>query len=204
MRKSKSPDLESLDLEAIKLEFDDRQAHQVYYESQFFFARIGNDTSVLTQFIPLVTGERAHQTFMDGARVRVDGELFIVIDHRWGTLPLRAYGHEPPFEPIFMGVYVHRLYPITDVEDPFPDTLWSDVPGMAHKIPDDDPQLRQVAHGRHITKMLEKKVSDINALMKEGLSETDLAADISYVQGCISYYLRVTLKNVTREHIRGA
>lgn len=215
-----------LELEGVTIEFDDRQTHEVHCESHFFFARIELGTSWLMQFIPLIKTPLASKTFslerephlqpvcegvtdivtptfIDGGRARIDGEVFIVLDHRWETLPVMVYGHEPPFDPIIMGVYVHRMHSLSDVDDPFPDTVWSNVPGMAHKIPDDDMQLRQVAQGRHIAKLLATKVEDINALMKEGSSESDLGDDIKDVQQLIDYNLRVMLKNATREHIRG-
>jgi hypothetical protein len=194
---------EFLELEGVTIEFDDRQTHEVYYKSQFFFARIEHGTSTLVQFIPLIKEGQAFPTFIDGGRVRIDGEVFIVLDHRWGTLPISVYSPEPPFDPMMMGVYVHRIHSLSDVADPFPDTVWSNVPGRAHMIPDDDMQLRQVAHGRHIAKLLTTKVEDINALMKEGSSESDIAGDIKDVQQLIDYNLRVMLKNVTRKHIRG-
>jgi hypothetical protein len=192
------------DLESVTIEFDDRQTHEVYFESHFFFAHIETGTSMLVQFIPMSEDVKTFPTFIDGGRVRIDGEIFIVLDKKWGTLPIFEYGHEPPFDPIMMGVYVHRMHSLSDVVDPFPETLWRDVPGMAHKFPDDDPQLRQVAHARTIGKMLATKVKNINALMKEGLSESDLADDIKEAQKLIDYNLRVRLKNVTREYIRGA
>lgn len=195
---------EFLELEGVTIEHDDRQTHEVYFESHLFFARIEHGSSMLVQFIPLIKDGKAFPTFIDGSRVRIDGEIFIVLDHRWSTSPIFEYGHGPPFAPIMMGVYVHRIHSLSDVDDPFPDTIWHDVPGMAHKIPDDDPQLRQAAHGRTIAKMLATKVKDINALIKEGSSESDLAGDIKDVQQLIDYNLRVKLKNVTREYIRGA
>lgn len=194
---------EFLDLEGVTIEFDDRQTHEVYYESYFFFARIEHGTSWLMQFIPLIKDKQAFPTFIDGGRARIDGEVFIVLDHRWGTLPISVYGHEPPFDPIIMGAYVYRMHSLSDVDDPFPDTLWSNVPGMAHKIPDDDLQLREVAHGRKITKLLASNVKNLNAIMEEGSSESDLADDITDMQELIDYNMRVMLKNVTRAHIRG-
>ena len=192
-----------LELEGVAIEFDDRQTHKESSKSHFFFAHVEHGSSVLVQFIPLIKDEKAFPTFNDGGRVRIDGEIFIVLDHRWRTLPIFEYCHEPPFDPIMMGAYVHRVHSLSDVDDPFPDTVWRDAPGMAHKIPDDDVQLREVAHGRHIAKLLATKVEDINALMKEGSTESDLADDIKDVQKLISYNLRLMLKNVTREHIRG-
>ena len=200
---------EFLDLKGVTIELDNRRIHNVYRDSQvysdshFFFARIELGTSWLMQFIPLIKDKQAFPTFIDGGRVRIDGEVFIVLDHRWGTLPVSVYGHEPPFDPIVMGVYVHRMHSLSDVDDPFPDTVWSNVPGMAHKIPDDDLQLREVAHGRKIAKLLTSNVENLNALMEEGSSESDLADDIKDVQQLIDYNLLTMLKNVTREHIRG-
>ena len=190
-------------LEDVKIEFDNNQSHEVYFESHIFFAFIQNGTSLMVQFIPMIKDEHAFPTFIDGARVRIDGEMYIVLDHRQGTLPVMEYGHEPPFDPIFMLVYVHRLYPISDVDDPFPDTVWTDVPGMTHKIPDNDPQLQQVAHGRAIAKLLKTNVESINALIKEGSSNSDLEEEIADVREFIEYNMEVMLKNVTREHIRG-
>lgn len=195
---------EFLELEDVKIEFDDRPTHQVYFESYLIFAHIEHGTSLLVQFVPLITNEQALPTFTNGGRARIDGEVYIVLDHRWGTLPISVYGHELPFDPIIMGVYVHRMHSLCDVLDPFPETVWRDVPGMAYKIPDDDPQLRQVAHGRYIAKTLKTKAEDVNALMKEGSSDDDLADEIKAVQELIFYNLRVMLKNVVREHIRGA
>jgi hypothetical protein len=194
---------EFLELEGVTIEFDDRQTHEVYCESQFFFARIEHGTSTLVQFIPMIKEGQAFPTFIDGGRVRIDGEVFIVMDHRWGTLPISVYSPEPPFDPIVMGVYVHRIHSLSDVADPFPDTVWSNVPGRAHMIPDDDLQLREVAHGRKITKLLASNVKNLNAIVEEGSSESDLADDITDMQELIDYNMRVMLKNVTREHIRG-
>lgn len=192
-----------LELNDVTIEFDDHQTHEVYFESHFFFAHIENGTSTLIQFIPLIKNGIAHPTFLDGARLRIDGEVFITLDHRWETFPIFEYGHEPPFDPIIMGVYVHRIYPLSDVNDPFPDTVWRNVPGTAHRMPDNDPQLRQVAHGRKIAKMLASYVKNLNAVMEEGLSESDVAGDIAGVQELITYNLLITLKNTARKHIGG-
>jgi len=193
-----------LELEAVELEFDVTANHVVYPSSHFFFAHIEHGTSVLVQFIPRIKDGTASPTFIDGARVRIGGEVYIVLDKRIGLLPVMEYESEPPFDPVMMQAYVHRVHSLSDVDAPFPNTLWATVPGMAYEIPKDDPQLRQVSHGRYIAATLKKQVEDINALMQEGSSESDLAGDIKDVQELISYNLRVMLKNVTREHIRGA
>lgn len=190
------------DLDTVLIEFDDRQTHEVYFESQFFFARIEHGSSVLVQFVPMIDDAKVFPSFTDGGRARIDGEIFIVLDHRWETVPIFEYGHEPPFDPMMMGVYAHRMHSLSDVIDPFPDTLWIDVPGMAHRIPDDDPQIRQVVHGREIAKTLATKVKDINALIKEGSSPSEIPDSIKDVQQLISYNLRIILRNVTREYIR--
>lgn len=192
-----------LDPVVIEFEFDDRQTHYVYYESYMFFAGFETGNSTLVQFIPMIKDGLSLLTFLDGARVRIDGEVFIVLDHRWGTLPISVYGREPPFDPITMSVCVHRIHSLSDVDNPFPDTVWSDVPGTAYKIPDDDIQLREVAHGKKIAKLLASNIENINALMEEGSSESDLAVDISNVRDQIAYSLLASLKNATREHIRG-
>ena len=133
-----------MNIRSVKIECDNHDPHVMYVNSHWFFAYIDVGSSKLIHFISLPPGEKnLRPTFRAGDRMRVDGDLYTVMNYQLVAFPLVSFDPDlPPLTSTF--VFVYQLISVLDTSDIYPSKWWIEIPGETYRIPDNDLRLLQV------------------------------------------------------------
>jgi len=124
---------------SVKIECDDHVPHVMYANSHWFFAYIDIGSSDLVHFITLPPGEKnPRPTFRAGDRIRVDGDLYTVMNYQLVVFPRVSPDPDQPSPPTSTFVFVYRVAPVSDTSDT---ERWIEVPGEAYRMPDNDSRI---------------------------------------------------------------
>jgi len=130
---------------SVKIECDNHVPHVMYADSHWFFAYMDASPSELTQFITMPQCENhLRPTFRAGDGIRVDGDLYMVVNYQIAAFPRPLASPDPGHlsPPTSTFVFVYHVAPVSDTNDIYPSKWWIKVPGEAHRVTGNDPRVK--------------------------------------------------------------
>jgi len=188
-----------LNLNTVKIEYNDLKPRVVHENSHWFFAHIDIGSSKLMHFVTSYSGdEKVRPTIREGERIRVDGDLYMVLDCRFVSSPLVSFDPEPSFYPTATIAFVYRVTTISEVYDTCSSKGWVGVQGETYRIPDDDPQLLELAQKRVLTRRMSRKTDEILKSLREGTPPEELEIEIDELKTILDENANLAMKCLTR------